>query len=70
MQDTDAPYRSIETDTIWRETDALKQLESELADEHVDEVQRAVEQQIADAVAFAEASPFPPERELFDHVLA
>ena len=70
LQDTDAPYRSIETDTIWRETDALKQLESELADEHVDEVQRAVEQQIADAVAFAEASPFPPERELFDHVLA
>ena len=70
LQDTDAPYRSIENDTIWRETDALKQLESRLADEHVDDVQRAVEQQIADAVAFAEASPFPPERELFDHVLA
>jgi TPP-dependent pyruvate/acetoin dehydrogenase alpha subunit len=41
-----------------------------LTDETRRNIANAVEREIADAIAFAEASPFPDDEEIFDHVFA
>ena len=50
--------------TRWRGSAAL------LADEARGDIDARVEREIAAAIAFAEASPFPEDKEIFDHVFA
>lgn len=50
--------------------DQLPRIGRLLPDETRREIAHAVEREIADAIAFAEASPFPDDEEIFDHVFA
>jgi TPP-dependent pyruvate/acetoin dehydrogenase alpha subunit len=51
-------------------SDQLPRIGRLLPDETRRDITNAVEREIADAIAFAEASPFPEDEEIFDHVFA
>jgi TPP-dependent pyruvate/acetoin dehydrogenase alpha subunit len=50
--------------------DQLPRIGRLLPDETRRDIANAVEREVAEAIAFAEASPFPEDEEIFDHVFA
>jgi TPP-dependent pyruvate/acetoin dehydrogenase alpha subunit len=61
-------YRTKEELDAWRGRDQVKRLAGMLAPPARAEIERAVEAEIAAAIAFAEQSPFPADDELHAHV--
>jgi pyruvate dehydrogenase E1 component alpha subunit len=67
-------YRTKEQVAEWRERDPIPgfagrlQREGLLRDGDLEAIDRAVVERIDKAVAFADASPFPPPESLYDHV--
>jgi TPP-dependent pyruvate/acetoin dehydrogenase alpha subunit len=69
-EDWKAGYRSYEEARPWIENDPLKRLGESLEADGRASIDAEIEERIADAVAFAERSPFPPPEELGRHVYA
>ena len=69
-EDYDAGYRSPEDAAPWKARDALAALAARMAEPARAAIDAEVEAVIADAVAFAEASPFPPADQLTADVFA
>jgi len=67
-EDTHEAYRSADEADHWKGRDPLPKLAAMVPE--AEEIEREVEAQIAAAVAFAEASPFPDESELLSDVFA
>jgi TPP-dependent pyruvate/acetoin dehydrogenase alpha subunit len=65
-----AGYRSIEDAQRWFEADQVRQVASQLPLSVRAAIEEQVERDVAEAVAFAEHSPFPQSEELFTHVYA
>lgn len=61
-------YRSDDELDAWIKRDEVKRLASMLDDNSRREIEQHVEAEIADAFAFAQASPFPDSQELLTHV--
>jgi len=67
-------YRRPEEIDEWRRKDPIGRFQQHLLDEQTAEqgefekIEAEVETQVAEAVAFAEASPLPPPEALFEHV--
>lgn len=67
-------YRTKEETAKWREEDPLGVVERRLLNkegvsrEKLDEIDAEVEEQMQEALKFAEESPFPEEDSLFDHI--
>jgi pyruvate dehydrogenase E1 component alpha subunit len=53
----------------WIKRDQLKILATKIADPERAQIEKVVEAEIADAIAFAESSPFPADNELYVDVL-
>jgi TPP-dependent pyruvate/acetoin dehydrogenase alpha subunit len=68
--DFQAGYRSYEEARPWVEGDQVTRIGRMLAPEVRALIEKEIEAQIADAFAFAEASPFPEPSELFTDVFA
>jgi len=66
--DLDLQYRSKEEFEAWRARDELSRVAALLATPERERIDTGVESEIADAFSFAEANPFPAERELFEHL--
>jgi TPP-dependent pyruvate/acetoin dehydrogenase alpha subunit len=66
--DLDLQYRTQEEFEAWRERDELARLAGMLAPRDRERIDAAVESEISSAFSFAEATPFPAERELFENV--
>jgi acetoin:2,6-dichlorophenolindophenol oxidoreductase subunit alpha len=68
--------RPEEEQKLWRKRDPIDQLERALlanklvTEEHLTSIYSSVVEEIADAVRYAEQSPFPAEEEAIEHVLA
>ena len=69
-EDYDDDYRSRDRLTLWQKNDPVKNTAEMLADTERLAIDAAVEQEIADAIEFAEKSPWPEPEELFIHVYA
>jgi TPP-dependent pyruvate/acetoin dehydrogenase alpha subunit len=69
-EDYDAGYRSRDELTRWQERDPITATALRLPADRRRSIETEVEQRIASAVAFAEASPEPVSKELFAHVYA
>jgi TPP-dependent pyruvate/acetoin dehydrogenase alpha subunit len=69
-EDFDAGYRSRADCEPWRLNDQVNQVAARLAPHRRAEIDAAIEQEIADAVQFAEASPFPQAEALYTDVFA
>jgi TPP-dependent pyruvate/acetoin dehydrogenase alpha subunit len=69
-EDYDAGYRSREELAAWQQNDPVERIGRKLASAARAAIDAAIEREIADAVAFAEASPFPAVEELTAHVFA
>ncbi|WP_035691936.1 thiamine pyrophosphate-dependent dehydrogenase E1 component subunit alpha [Azospirillum halopraeferens] len=69
-EDYDAGYRSRDEAAPWMANDQVERVGALLPPEARAAIDAAVEAEIADALAFAEASPFPDARELHAHVYA
>ncbi len=69
-EDTHEAYRSADEADRWKARDPMPKLAALLSDAEAKAIERDVEAQIAAAVAFAEASPFPDETELLRDVFA
>jgi TPP-dependent pyruvate/acetoin dehydrogenase alpha subunit len=67
-EDTHEAYRSEDEAARWKARDPLPKLAAMVPE--AKEIEREVEAQIAEAVAFAESSPFPDESELLRDVYA
>ena len=63
-------YRSDSRLNAAIEGDQLPRIARLLPDETRRDIAKAVEREIAEAIAFAAASPFPDDEEIFDHVFA
>ena len=61
-------YRSLAEIEEWKGRDQLKKIGAELSPAIKERIDREVEQEIKEALAFAEASPFPEAAELTRHV--
>ena len=61
-------YRSDEELDDWIKRDDLAAIGGSLEPANRSNIEAAVETEIAEAIAFAEASPFPGDEELLDHV--
>jgi TPP-dependent pyruvate/acetoin dehydrogenase alpha subunit len=61
-------YRSDEELDDWIKRDDLAAIGESLEPADRSDIEAAVESEIAEAIAFAEASPFPGDEELLDHV--
>ena len=68
--DFHAAYRSYEEARPWVEGDQVKRLGGMIAPEVRTLIEKEIETEIAEAFAFAEASPFPEPSELFTDVFA
>jgi TPP-dependent pyruvate/acetoin dehydrogenase alpha subunit len=68
--DFQATYRSYEEARPWVEGDQVKRLGGMIAPEARALIEKEIETEIAEAFAFAEASPFPDPSELFTDVFA
>jgi TPP-dependent pyruvate/acetoin dehydrogenase alpha subunit len=66
--DLNLNYRSESEVESWRERDQINRLARLLPEADRKRVDSEVEREIADAFAYAEASPFPGDGELFSHV--
>ena len=69
-EDFDAGYRDRNQLQPWLDNDPVERLGKQIIPETRAALDREIEQEIAEAVAFAEASPFPEVKELFTHVYA
>jgi TPP-dependent pyruvate/acetoin dehydrogenase alpha subunit len=67
-EDFDAGYRPRTDLEPWLKDDQMENIGSKLPPQQRAVIDAAVEQEIADAVAFAEASPFPPTQALYSNV--
>jgi TPP-dependent pyruvate/acetoin dehydrogenase alpha subunit len=63
-------YRNVEEATPWYETDALKIAADAISPVERERVAAEVEREVAEAFAFAEASPFPEKEQLMTNVFA
>lgn len=61
-------YRTKEEASPWIENDVVAQIRSMLDDRKCEQIEQQVEQEIIEAFAFAENSPFPDETELLTDV--
>lgn len=61
-------YRTREEEADWQAKDPITRLGRMFAEEKLQEIERDVEAEIEDAVAFAEASPYPEPEETLDDV--
>jgi len=68
--DHGAGYRDEKEFARWKADDQIARLETMLPQGDVTRIQAAVEQQLKDTVAFAEASPYPPSEALYANVYA
>lgn len=66
--DLDLRYRTREEFDAWRDRDQIARLEALLPPPDRERIQAEIECEIRDAFAFAEASPFPDDHELFEHI--
>lgn len=66
--DFDLNYRTREEVEAWRRKDEVPRVGAMLPDAIAARVRGEVEDEIRDAFAFAEAAPFPADRELLEHV--
>lgn len=69
-EDYDSGYRDRDELTPWEATDPVVALGDRLEPVAKAEIDARIEADIADAVAFAEKSPFPPSEELAGYVYA
>lgn len=69
-EDYDAGYRSRAELEPWQQNDPVERLGRTIGAEERRKIDAAIEREIADAVAFAEASPFPGAGELKTDVFA
>ncbi len=69
-EDYDAGYRSRDELRRWQDTDAVAAIGRRLPDDQRLAIDDGVEAEIVAAIAFAEASPFPPAEDLFSYVYA
>jgi TPP-dependent pyruvate/acetoin dehydrogenase alpha subunit len=69
-EDYDAGYRSRADLAEWQKNDPVERIGRQLAPAARAAIDAAIEREIADAVGFAEASPFPAIEELSAHVFA
>ena len=69
-EDTHEDYRSEDEAAHWKARDPLPKLAAMLSGDEAKDIENEIEAQIADAVAFAESSPFPDESELMRDVYA
>ncbi len=63
-------YRSIDEARPWLENDQMQRTGALLPTALRTRIEQEVEDQVADAFAFADASPFPTDEELWTHVYA
>lgn len=69
-EDYDAGYRARSELEPWQSTDQVERVGAMLKPERRAEIDAAIETEIADAVEFAETSPWPEPEELGSHVFA
>ncbi|MBC8339734.1 MAG: thiamine pyrophosphate-dependent dehydrogenase E1 component subunit alpha [Rhodospirillales bacterium] len=69
-EDYDDDYRTRDELAPWQENDAMATTGEMLDAAERDAIDKDVEQRIAEAIAFAEQSPWPEPEELFSHVYA
>ena len=69
-EDFRSGYRSAEEARPWFENDQVQRTGALLPKVLREHIEQQVEDQVADAFAFAEASPFPTDEELWTHVYA
>ena len=69
-EDYEAGYRSREELLEWQRNDQMVRLSGMLQDSQRAAMDEEIEARIRDAIAFAEASAFPPVSDLYDHVFA
>jgi TPP-dependent pyruvate/acetoin dehydrogenase alpha subunit len=69
-EDYDAGYRSRDELLHWQSKDALKIIRSKLDAAQLSMTEAEVEKEIAEAIDFAERSPFPEPKELYTDVFA
>ena len=67
-EDFELGFRSREETEAWRKNDQVARLGGMLPAPQRSVIDEAIEAEIAEAFAFAEASPFPPAGELFTHL--
>jgi pyruvate dehydrogenase E1 component alpha subunit len=68
--DFDAGFRSRETLAAWQKSDQINAVGARLDADNRSRIDTEIEKKIAEAIAFAEASSFPDESELHEHVFA
>jgi TPP-dependent pyruvate/acetoin dehydrogenase alpha subunit len=69
-EDFDAGYRASAEREPWVQSDQLIKIGTLIADERRSAIDEEVETEVADAIAFAEASPFPDTSALYTNVFA
>jgi len=67
-QDFNLGYRTEEEALPWKENDQIERLAVKVEPKERVHIDREVDTEIADAIAFAETSPFPEGAELYAHV--
>ncbi len=68
--DSDLGYRALDELNHWKSRDQVAAVAAALPDAARGEIERSVEDEIREAFEFAEASPFPPDSELWTDVYA
>jgi len=61
-------YRTKAELDAWKAKDQVKLIGAMLDDAARGQIQRVVEEEVQAALAFAEASPYPADHELYEHV--
>ena len=69
-EDYDDDYRSRDELSFWQKNDPVITTAKLLTSSERETIDADVEQKIADAIAFAENSPWPEPKELFSYVYA
>ena len=69
-EDFDAGYRASDEREPWLQSDQLTKIGMLIAAERRSAIDQEVEDDIKDAIAFAEASPFPEITALYSNVFA
>jgi pyruvate/2-oxoglutarate/acetoin dehydrogenase E1 component/TPP-dependent pyruvate/acetoin dehydrogenase alpha subunit len=69
-EDLNEDYRDLGEYKKWLENDQIEVLGKSLSDGEKEKISKKLDKQIADSIAFSEASKFPGEKELFENVLA
>ncbi|MEE9317865.1 MAG: thiamine pyrophosphate-dependent enzyme, partial [Rhodospirillales bacterium] len=69
-EDYDAGYRSLDEAAPWKKNDQVARLAAMIDDADRAAIDAEIEQEIETAVAFAEESPVPEEKELLNNVFA